>query len=82
MKAFLESLDFKKAIEKFGAFSSDLHHAQANIIASLKARFGGRFFYCCKCVNYCLPVFNLKYIVPISTLWSTIVTDNFEGLVV
>ncbi|KAK8230879.1 BTB/POZ protein [Phyllosticta capitalensis] len=51
LDVLLKSPDFKKAVEKFGAFSSDLHLAQANIIASLKARFGGRSFYCRKCVK-------------------------------
>ncbi|KAK8205191.1 BTB/POZ protein [Phyllosticta capitalensis] len=54
---FLNFPKFKSAIDDIGAFSRDVNHAQSKMITDLKARFGGRTFYCRKCAKD-VPIFN------------------------
>ncbi|KAK8230878.1 BTB/POZ protein [Phyllosticta capitalensis] len=56
----LESEKFQKAISELGVFSVDVLVAQSNMMKALKADFGSRSFYCRKCVNHGLPVFNAE----------------------
>ncbi|KAK8184866.1 BTB/POZ protein [Phyllosticta capitalensis] len=56
----VEEDDFKQALDDHRNLSVDVLLVQSNIIKGMQADFGGRSFYCRKCVNHGLPVFDAE----------------------